>query len=191
MRPLSILGWLAVLVLAGGCASPVSGHKISWRTLSRGLTSGLTEPRREVIREEVEFLKLWAEHASDVNRPALPPEVDFDKEMVVVVAMGNRPTGGYLTEVVDMELKGRKLKVLVGEREPIPGVIQVQRVTQPFQFVALPMVTGRIEFRTVREAAKPVRRSRERETDGANGTSSTRSAGRSSEPATSPRGAVK
>jgi hypothetical protein len=143
-----------------------------------------------VIREEVEFLKLWAEHASDVNRPALPPEVDFEKEMVMVVAMGNRPTGGYLTEVVDMELKGRKLKVLVGEREPVPGVIQVQRVTQPFQFVALPMVTGRIEFRTVREAARPVRRSRERDTDAARGTRSTRPEGRSVEPTTSPKGAA-
>jgi hypothetical protein len=182
---------MAVLVLAGGCASPVSGHKISWRTLSRGLTSGLSEPRREVIREEIEFLKLWAEHASDVNRPAFPPEVDFEKEMVVVVAMGNRPTGGYLTEVVDMELKGRKLKVLVGEREPVPGVIQVQRATQPFQFVALPVLTGRIEFRTVREAARPVRRSRDRDTEAAGGTSRTGSAGRAAEPTTSPRGSVK
>jgi hypothetical protein len=151
----------------------------------------LTEPRREVIREEVQFLKLWAEHASDVNRPALPPEVDFETEMVVVVAMGNRPTGGYLTEVVDMELKGRTLKVLVGEREPVPGATQVQRVTQPFQFVALPLMTSRVEFRTVREAAKPMPRSRERNTDASSGTRSTRPGGRSAEPATSPKGAAK
>ena len=191
VHPMSILGWLAVLIVAGGCASPVSGHKMSWRTLSRGLTSGLSEPRRKVIRAEVDFLKLWAEHACDVNRPALPPSVDFEKEMVVVVAMGTRPTGGYLTEVVDVELKGRKLKVLVGEREPSPGMVQVQRVTQPFQFVALPIVTGRVEFRTVREAAKPALRQQGREAGLGSGGDARRPGARSVQPTSSPRGAVK
>ena len=150
------------LVLAGGCATPVSGHKMAWRTLSRGLTSGLTESRRFVVRSQVEFLKLWAEHAAEVNRPALPPAVDFEREMVLVVAMGRCPTGGYLTEVVDVELRGRTLRVLVGERSPGAGAIQIQRETQPFQFVALPAVSGRVEFRTVREAPRSGRGERER-----------------------------
>jgi len=156
------LAFLLGLVLVGGCATPSSGHKLAWRTLSRGLTSGLTESRKSVVRSEVEFLKLWAEHAAEVNRPALPPSVDFEREMVLVLAMGRCPTGGYLTEVVDVELRGRTLRVLVGERSPSPGSIQIQRETQPFQFVALPAVSGRVEFRTVREAQKPVRSEQER-----------------------------
>ncbi len=188
---MSILGWLAVLIVAGGCVSPVSGHKLSWRTLSRGLTSGLGQPRRDVVRGEVEFLKLWAEHAADVNRPALPPVVDFEKEMVVVVAMGNRPTGGYLTEVVDVELKGRTLKVLVAERAPTPGVIQVQRETQPFQFVVLPAVSGRVEFRTVHEAAKQAPKGKRDGDASDRGREAPKPAPRPAESLSSPRGAVK
>lgn len=180
---------MQVLFLAAGCLAPASGHPMTWRTLSRGLTSGLEKPLRKVIRDEAEFLKFWAAHAADVNRPALPPKVDFGNEMVIAIAMGNRPTGGYLTEVVDIQLRGRTLKVLVAERSPEPGVIQIQRATQPFQFVALPIVTGRIEFRSVREAVPSISRRGRREesaesADGGVGTS------RAREPVPSPKGAT-
>jgi hypothetical protein len=148
--------FLLLLVLGlggggGGCMTSKSGHKLVWRTLSKGLTSGLAEHRRQVIRDELEYLKVWAEHAATVNRVALPPAVDFSREMVVVVAMGERPTGGYVTEVVDVELRGRTLRVLVGEREPRPGTMQIQARTQPFAFVALPAMTAHVQFRTVEE----------------------------------------
>lgn len=138
--------WLA----GSGCrVTRPEGHKLVWRTLSRGLISGLTEPRRQVIREEGEWYRLWSEHAAEVNRVALPPPISFASEMVIVVAMGERPTGGYLVDVVDVELTGRTLKVLVGERQPRPGTIQIQQITQPYIFVALPAIRGRVEFRTV------------------------------------------
>lgn len=174
----------AALLLAG-CAIPTTGHKLTWRTLSRGLTSGLTTPRQEVLREESEYLKLWAEHAADIARTALPPAVDFPREMVVVVALGNRPTGGYLVEVVDAEVRGRTLRLLVGERAPQPGTLQIQQVTQPYQIIALPSVAARTQFRTVQEAgrARVTRDAR----PGESGQSSRRSPSRQ-EPASSPRG---
>jgi hypothetical protein len=143
---LTIAGWLTT-----GCASSPQ-HKLAWRTLSRGLTSGLEKPRRLVVREEAEYFALWAQHAAELNRLALPPEVDFSREMVVLVAMGNQPTGGYYIEVVDAELRGRTLRVLVGERKPRAGTMQVQMATQPYQFIALPAVNARARFRTVHEA---------------------------------------
>lgn len=163
---------------------------MTWRTLSRGLTSGLNEPRREVVRDEAAFLRLWTEHAADLNRPALPPQVDFGREMVVVVAMGRRPTGGYLTEVVDVELRGRSLRVLVGEKEPLPGTVQVQHETQPYIFVAMPTVHGRVEFRTVHEAARTKGR-RSAEGEASSGSSPPTANRTSSEPVRSPRGSAR
>lgn len=137
-----------------GCATRLEdpGHKLVWRTLSRGLTSGLTEPTRRVIRDDVTFYKLWALHAAEVARPALPPSVDFTKEMVVVVALGQHPTGGYFVEVVDVELRGRTLDIRIGERTPRLGVYQMQQPTQPYQIIALPSLNARVRFRTVHEA---------------------------------------
>lgn len=156
MRPVLCLVF-ALALTAGGCTTPASGHKLSWRTLSRGLTSGLEEPRRLVLRDEATYLRVWAEHAAEVNRPALPPSVDFSREMVVLLALGTKPTGGYLVEVVDVELRGRTLRILVAEREPQPGSLQIQQWTQPFQFIALPTVTGHVRFHTVHESGTTAR----------------------------------
>lgn len=141
------LGWL----LAAGCMSPSSPHKLTWRTLSRGLTSGISEPAQQVIRDEGTYLRLWAQHAADIPRVGLPPAVDFQREMVVVVALGSRPTGGYLVEVVDAELRRRQLRLLVGETQPQPGTFQIQQTTQPYQIIALPAVAAHVDFRTVRQ----------------------------------------
>src|SRR6185436_3550495 len=74
------------------------------------------------------------------------------KEMVVVATRGEEPTGGYLVDIVDAEVRGRKLRILVGEHDPQPGVLQIQALTQPYIFIALPAVAARVEFKTVREA---------------------------------------
>jgi hypothetical protein len=146
-----IVGFVIAGSLTTGCASSPH-HKLAWRTLSRGLISGLEKPRRLVIREEAEYFALWAQHAAELNRLALPPDVDFSREMVVLVAMGTRPTGGYYIDVVDIELHGHTLRILVGERMPRAGTMQVQMPTQPYQFIALPAVNARARFRTVYEA---------------------------------------
>ena len=166
-RPAAV-SWLALAVLAtltlvsAGCVSSPEPHKFVWRQLSRGITSGLTERHQLVIHDEATYLKLWAEHAASLNQPALPPTVNFGREMVILVAMGSQPSGGYLIEVVDAELHGRKLTVSVGERTPPAGSLQIQRLTQPYQFVALPLLTGPVKFRTVREATRPVPPGQER-----------------------------
>jgi hypothetical protein len=150
---------LATLLLAAlaGCSSPRSspGHKLTWRTLSRGLSSGLVQPGHHVIRDPTAYFKLWADHAAEVPRAALPPAVDFSREMVVAVALGQRPTGGYMVEIVDVVLRGRTARVLVAERVPRPGVLQIQMATQPYQFIALPALNARIEFRNVDPADAP------------------------------------
>ena len=155
MRRSIRIGLLLLLAGVGGCMTPETSHKLTWRTLSKGLTSGVAGPRRVVVREEAAFLKLWAEHAAESPRMALPPKVDFGREMVVVVVMGEKPTGGYLTDVVDAEIKGRRLRVLVGEREPSPGQLQIQAKTQPYVMVALPAVRAAVDFRTVRQSDRP------------------------------------
>lgn len=152
VRFLVSLGLLIALLPSPGCLSSSPPRKIAWRTLSRGLTSGIEDARRVVIRDEATYLRLWAEHAADANRVALPPAVDFDREMVIFVSMGSRPTGGFIIEIVDVELRRRKLRVLVSEQDPAPGTMQIQRTTQPYQLIALPTMRANVTFRTVQQS---------------------------------------
>src|SRR3712207_4130048 len=50
---------------------------------------GPHEPAERVIRNEQEYYAFWG------GSPPSQPDVDFSKEVVVAVAVGERPTGGY------------------------------------------------------------------------------------------------
>ena len=63
--------------------------------MSFSYNSGITESQRLVIRDQAAWQQVW----NDVYRFTFPapalPEVDFTREMVVVAALGQKPTGGY------------------------------------------------------------------------------------------------
>jgi hypothetical protein len=57
--------------------------------------SGLAEPQQLVVRDQAAWQEAWnAIWRHHVPRPPLP-DVDFAREMIVVAALGTRPTGGY------------------------------------------------------------------------------------------------
>jgi hypothetical protein len=55
---------------------------------------------RLVIKNRDEFNNFWKQlNSRVVSGQSSPPEIDFSKEMIVVVAMGERPTSGYWTYI--------------------------------------------------------------------------------------------
>jgi hypothetical protein len=57
--------------------------------------SAITESQRLVVRDQATWQQTWNSiHALIFPVPALPA-VDFTREMVVVAALGQRPTGGF------------------------------------------------------------------------------------------------
>ncbi|MDR1726441.1 MAG: protease complex subunit PrcB family protein [Acidobacteriota bacterium] len=67
------------------------------------------------------------------ERDAAPPEVDFDRYGVLLVRMGEKPTGGYglrlLSDVAGVD--GRTATVPIEWREPAPGSVTTQAITSP------------------------------------------------------------
>lgn len=91
--------------------------------------------RREVIRDNAAWTKLWAE-VQDQRR--LAPPVDFERQMVLFVALGERRSGGFAIEVARAEVVEGTLVVHVRETGPAPGAIRTMALTAPFHAVALP-----------------------------------------------------
>jgi hypothetical protein len=112
-------------------------------TIARGDGSGITTPRRVVIRDDQEWRALWAEHAGAAA--ALPP-VDFRTRMVAAVFAGDRPTPGYGVEIVDARRQADTLGILVTESRPAPGLMAAQVIVTPFHIVALPRFEGPVSF---------------------------------------------
>jgi protease stability complex PrcB-like protein len=114
-----------------------STDRVSFKTIAKGLRSGIREPSQIAIRSQSEWQKLWRQHSSASTASAPLPTVDFDKEIVVAVFLGEKPSGGYGVEISSAEVVGSSLTVFVKETSPKPGAIVTQAINQPFHIVRI------------------------------------------------------
>jgi hypothetical protein len=112
-------------------------------TVAKGDGSGVTSPRRVLIRDDQAWRALWTEHAGVT---AVAPAVDFSAQMVAAVFAGDRPTPGHGVEVVEARRHGDQLEILVKESRPSTGVVLPQLMTSPFHIVTLPRFDGEVSF---------------------------------------------
>jgi hypothetical protein len=78
--------------------------------------SRFEDPVRRVIRSETEWWKFWNDLYGDTAN-AEPPAVDFEQEMIIVVALGGRPSPGYS---IDIDVFGSEYRARVRVRETKP-----------------------------------------------------------------------
>ena len=115
--------------------------------------TGLAERRREVIRDQASWARLWAEiHAGFTPAPPLPP-VDFAQHMLIAVALGTRPSGGFGVKVESVTNRGGRLEVAVVEACPAARAMVTQSLTQPVEVVRTPRLAQTPTFREVRAAS--------------------------------------
>jgi len=151
---LSLLGALAAACAAAGPSDGANGP-LTLQTLLSESYSGLAGPRREVVRDAASFTKLWAEiHAGRSPAPA-PPAVDFAREMLVVAALGTRPSGGFSVAVTRVVARGEALDVTVLESCPAKDAMVTMALTQPVQVVRVARAAGTPAFHETRGPSCP------------------------------------
>ncbi len=164
--------WLAaVLVLAAGCTIPreapvtdptrttgsgAGADSVPLRRLDEAAAfrynAGLDQPAREVVRDAAAWSALWPRIAGPAGPPHAAPAVDFGREMVLVAAMGQRPTGGYSIEIASVTAAGGELVANVVEQRPGPRCGTTQALTAPVDVVAIPRSTRSVRWE-VRQVA--------------------------------------
>lgn len=133
--------WSAILFDRGAGSSngfraaslPAAAEDVPFATLQPG--DAFFIQTNAVVRSPEEWSRLWAAAA---GRPAPATDVDFSREMIVVVAMGAQVSSGYDIWVQSATLCWNRLLVRYGESYPQPGEIVLWVVTFPCHFVRLP-----------------------------------------------------
>jgi hypothetical protein len=148
---------LAACAFAAACAGagPSAGSDAEQRiqTVISETHSGLAEARREVVRDAASWTRLWSEiHAGRDPVPALPA-VDFEREMLIAVASGTRPTGGFSIQVTAVATRGDRLEVAVLERCPDADAIVTMALTQPVAVVRVAKLAQTPTFQDTRTGA--------------------------------------
>jgi hypothetical protein len=142
MRPF----W-SVLLLSLMSAHLFSAEPPKIRTLAKGGFSGFQEPAEIVVTNATQWAEVWKKHSAQ-QKPAKPaPEVNFEKETVVLVSLGQKRSGGYSVEITGLEESDGKTRVIVKTTAPKPGGIQLQAITSPFHIVAVPRIKGSVVFK--------------------------------------------
>jgi PrcB C-terminal len=120
-------------VKAGELGKPAV--QLSFQTIAKGYRSGVRESLQIVARNQTEWDSLWKRHLSVETNPPPAPAIDFNKQIVVAVFLGEKPTGGYDVEIIRAEQTDGALVIHYREKNPPPGGIVIQALTQPFHII--------------------------------------------------------
>ena len=164
LRPLTLSVPLVAWLIVGGCSNahtangddPGVGERAAADTTRLAIQpvegvdvsyTGIEEPRRALLRTEAEWRELWTALAAGRIPPPEPPVIDFASRMVIVAAMGRRPTGGYAISIEDVRATEDTLFVTVVETSPGAGCMTNQALTAPVAVVTVERHAGEPVFR--------------------------------------------
>ena len=134
-------------------AQPVAGippnaARVAVRPLLAQQYSGVSDSQRVVLRDAAAWQAFWQEAVRNLTPAPPTPAVDFAMEMVVAVALGQRPTGGYDISIDGAYQAEGQLFVVVRQASPPPGAGVTQALTDPVAAVALPRTDAAVVFVT-------------------------------------------
>ncbi len=107
-----------------------------WEVIAQGNQAvGFDQEEYLFISSQQQFLSTWNRaYGSQLSVPSLPT-IDFDRETLVAVFLGEKPSGGYSIEVQDVSLEDGDIYINMQKTEPAPGLITTQALTSPWVFV--------------------------------------------------------
>jgi PrcB C-terminal len=114
--------------------------------IAQGYYSGYVEPARLVIDNDADWRAAWTKAYIGVSPTVNPPAIDFSRWSVILVALGNRNTGGYSIAVTRLARTPDYLYAEVTSVSPGSHCGTTQALTQPFDIVRIPKPPGPVVF---------------------------------------------
>jgi len=99
---------------------------------------GITQPLYLLVRDAAELRSIWNFAYGNVLNPPPVPIVDFARETMVAIFVGQKPTGGYGLAIRGVTFEGGDLFVALDLQEPRPGAMVTQALTSPWLIARIP-----------------------------------------------------
>lgn len=100
----------------------------------RGTRCGVKVATSLVISSQEDWEKLWKKIPSE----SPPPAIDFEKNSVVAVFSGEKPTAGYSVEIKKVKETAQGLQIIFQEKKPAKDRMVAQVLTQPYAAQIIP-----------------------------------------------------
>jgi hypothetical protein len=123
------------------------GESVSFSTIDKGSTSGFTSPLEMFLTSQKDWVDLWAKREVGTGPKKNAPTIDFDKDIVIVAALGMKNTGGYTIEITRIVRTPDDLTVYVKRTEPAAGSTPSGKPTSPFVLAKIRKPDKPVTFR--------------------------------------------
>lgn len=135
-----------LLVALAGC----DGHivitdpdgSVPFQTLYLSQFSDIRSERGQLIESQREWDDVWDE----IGRGGPPPDVDFNRDDVALVAAGTKPNGCYSIEIRRIDIRSGVLRVDADLTEPGTDCVCPANVVRPVHAVRLPRTSRGADF---------------------------------------------
>lgn len=130
----------AVLALQGCAGTAGSDEALPVASVYANSQCGSLNRPEAVWIADTEAWRWWYAQVMSLRmEPPPPPAMDFSREGVLLIAMGQQTTGGYGLSLIGRSatVQNGMLTVPVEWREPLPGYVQTQVMTNPCLLVKL------------------------------------------------------
>ena len=72
---------------------------------------------------------------------------NLKKETILIVCIGEKPTGGYHIKITEVKLSGNDAIVYYTEKTPSEGSVTTQVITSPYYIKIAPKISGTITLK--------------------------------------------
>jgi len=127
----------------------ITARQVRGATLARGVTSGLTHGEKIIITSQAAWQALWRKHSGAfVPAPALP-KVDFTRQAVIVVALGEKTATGRAVQIMSVEEHSDA--TVVRFKTTLPRAVDKSKkiltaATQPYHIIVVPRPQHPVKF---------------------------------------------
>jgi hypothetical protein len=108
--------------------------------------SGVMDSTRVVIRDRARWREYWARIHSPFVPPPREPEIDFSREMVILAALGRRPTLGYDILIRSATRDSAGIEVQLRRSSPGQGCTMGAAITEPVDLARIPASDVQVRF---------------------------------------------
>ena len=134
-----LLAACALVVIQTGTAGAAESSELTalerqvffWTQPVSVFDPGFVVAEERVIDSNAALAKAWTTFYENRSSPPSSPEVDFEREVFVLIAMGKRGTGGYRISNLQATYTGHSILVEYAFQEPGANCIVPSSITSP------------------------------------------------------------
>ena len=144
---LLISAFLLSAVISACSSQGNDEKKLPMEIILDGTYSAIEEKREVLLNNNDDYQKLMTEVYKNLDQMPRIPVVDFNKNSVIAVFIGNRSNGGFMVSI-DSITEGKNLTVNITETTPGSNCMVTDAITRPFSLVKIPKTDSKPVFKT-------------------------------------------